>query len=237
MLRDRRYLALIPARGGSKGLPGKNLTPIGGRPLIAWSIAQALATPEIDRVLVTTDSEEIAQAARDAGAEAPFLRPADLAQDHSPTEPALLHAVDWLEREEDWRADAVVLLQPTCPLRPAGALSEAIALFERAGADSLVSAREVHPFLWGADEDSVATAHYDYKNRPRRQDLGAADRRYEENGSIYITATATLRAERNRLGGRIVLFPMAADASVDIDTASDVRVAEALIAAATTSEP
>jgi CMP-N,N'-diacetyllegionaminic acid synthase len=235
-LSSNRYLALIPARGGSKGLPGKNLTTVGGRPLIAWSIEQALATPEIDRVVVTTDSEAIADAAREAGAEAPFLRPSALAQDDSPTEPALLHAVEWLEREEGWLADAVVLLQPTCPLRPSGALSEAIALFERTGADSLVSAREVHPFLWSADAAGSASAHYDYKRRPRRQDLSDADRRYEENGSIYITATTTLRADRNRLGGRIVLFPMAADASVDIDTASDVRVAEALIAAAAASE-
>ena len=148
MLRPPSYLAIIPARGGSKGLPGKNLLHVGGKPMLDWSVGAATACTRIRRTVVSTDDEAIAAQARRAGAEVPFMRPAELAQDATATEPVLIHAVETLAAREGFRPDAVVLLQPTSPLRRAGALDRAIELFEREGADSQLSVCESHHFFW-----------------------------------------------------------------------------------------
>lgn len=117
MIDGKRVLALIPARGGSKRLPGKNLRKLGGKPLIAWSVMAALLAPEVDMVVLSTDSEEIRAAALAAGAHAPFLRPPELAQDESSSEDTALHALEFMERETGEPYDVLVLLEPTSPLR------------------------------------------------------------------------------------------------------------------------
>src|SRR5215472_8005549 len=119
-------LAMIPARGGSQGIPGKNLRPLAGRPLIAWSIAAAQQSRLVSRILVSTDDEEIAAVARAYGAEVPFIRPADLALNDTRDLPVFQHAIDWLERNEGYVPDVVVQLRPTSPLRPPGLLDEAV---------------------------------------------------------------------------------------------------------------
>ena len=221
------YLAIIPARGGSKGIPHKNVRELHGRPLIAWSILSARGAARLGRVVVSTDNEQIAEVARHAGAEVPFRRPAELALDTTPTEPVLLHALDELQLT-GYQPDAVVLLQPTSPIRRPGSIDAAIGLLETAGADSVVSVCENHHFFWRNRDTPEAL--YDYRNRPRRQDIPAPSRWYRENGSIYVTRASILRRERNRLGGRIAMHVMSEEESWEIDSEADLRIVESLMA-------
>ena len=147
-----RILALVPARGGSKGLPHKNILPLGGHPLIAWSIAAGLQTETVSRVVCSTDDPEIAAVAARYGAEVPFLRPGELALDETLDLPVFQHALEWFEREEGWRADLVVQLRPTSPLRFPGQVDEAVRLLlstpEATGVRSVIPA-PANPFkMW-----------------------------------------------------------------------------------------
>lgn len=216
-----RILCVIPVRGGSKGVPGKNKRPVAGKPLVVWTIEQALAArPALD-VVVSTDSPELADIARAAGAEVPFLRPAELAQDTTPTEPVIEHAI--AERTAaGLRPDAVLLLQATSPVRLPGTLDRAIAQFAESGVDSLVGVVPQTPFLWRAGAEPC----YDPANRPRRQDLRDDELFYRETGSLYLTRTEIYEREHNRIGGRVGLFVMTDDEGADIDTAADLVVAE-----------
>ena len=218
-------LCVIPARGGSKGVPRKNLLDVGGKPLIAWTIEQALAVPGLD-VLVSTDDEEIAEVARAAGARVPWLRPPELAQDTTPTEPVVRHAIEQVTAERG-RPEVVLLLQATSPVRHDGTLARALTEFTATGVDSMVGVVEQPPFIWQAG--APPTAAYDVAARPRRQDLTDAARRYRETGSLYVTRTEIYEQHDNRLGGTIGLFVMAEDEGIDIDTELDVALAIRLL--------
>lgn len=221
-----KYLAVIPARGGSKGLPGKNVRLLAGKPLIAWSIEQALECGRMDCVHVSTDDPEIAEVARAHGADVPYMRPAELAQDTTPTEPVMTYALDWYERAGRM-FDAVVLLQPTSPLRLPGTLGNALEAFEAHGAESLLGVCENHHFFWRNSEDPVAL--YDYRNRPRRQDIWPEDRWYRENGSIYVTRASAFRRHSNRLCDPIYMHVMREEEGWEIDSLADFMVVEALM--------
>lgn len=221
-----KYLAIIPARGGSKGVPGKNIRAIAGKPLIAWGIGQALAAGPAVHTHVSTDDAEIADVARSHGADVPFMRPAHLAEDRTATEPVMLHSLDWYSAAGR-HFDAVILLQPTSPLRHPGTLAAAIQAFEVSGASSLLGVCENHHFFWR--DPTNATALYDYQNRPRRQDIHPEDRWYRENGSVYITRADDFRRHGNRLCPPIHMHTMREEESWEIDSLADFAVVEALM--------
>lgn len=219
-------LAIIPARGGSKGLPRKNLLPVNGLPMIAWSVLQARAAPSISTVLVSTDDEEIAAVAREYGAETPFLRPAALAQDDTPTEPVMLHALDWYAANGT-TFETITLLQPTSPLRLPSSVEGAFRALEMARADSVLGVCHNHYFFW--KNPAVPEALYDFANRPRRQDIRDEDRLYRENGSIYITRVPAFRATGNRISGKVAMYIMQDEEGLEIDSQLDLTILSAVM--------
>lgn len=217
------YLAVIPARSGSKRVPGKNVRLVAGRPLFAWSIEHVRRCTTSMRVVVSTDDAAIRALALQEGAEVPELRPAHLATDESPTEPVLLHVLDTLPGAA--AVHHVVLLPPTSPIRDDGTLDEALRLYRESEADSLVSVTEESPLQWrGTCETPVPL--YDIAARPRQQCVAPDLRRFRENGSIVITSADLLRSSGNRLGGRIVMFVMGAHEGIDVDSEYDLWLAE-----------
>ena len=220
-------LAIIPARGGSKGIPEKNLKLIAGKPLIAWTIEQALNASLLDRVIVSTDSEEISEIALMYGAEVPFKRPSKLSTDESTTEASLIHCVDWLKANEDFDPENIILLQCTSPIRNENSIDQAIIKFKDEKAGSLLSVYEFKRFLWRNQNHPEAL--YNFNNRPRRQDKESGDLLFFENGSIYITKRHLLTTKKNRLAGKIVFFEMNEIESFEIDTPDDWFIVEALL--------
>lgn len=223
-------LAVIPARGGSKGIPRKNLLPVGGRPLMTWTIAQALGAGDDVIVAVSTEDAEIADVARAHGARV-IDRPVELAADTAPTEPTILHAMDVIEAE-GVELDAVLLLQATSPVRKPDTIRRALAQFRAGTADCLVGVVPNSPFYWHLPEGvgESARADYDVTARPRRQELTPHQMHYFENGSLYVTAPHIYRTCKNRIGGRVDLFVLDEMEGVDIDTLTDVAAAESMLA-------
>jgi CMP-N,N'-diacetyllegionaminic acid synthase len=218
-------LAIIPARGGSKGIPRKNVYPLAGQPLIVHTIAQALAACHVDRVVVSTDDDEIAAISLNAGAHV-VRRPAEISGDTASSESALLHSLAFLQATEQYQPSLVVFLQCTSPLRQPDDIDGAIQTLRDRQADSVLSVSPSHRFLWVEKDGQARPLNYDCHSRPRRQDMEA---QYVENGSIYVTRTGLLRETGNRLGGRIALHIMDEEAALDIDSVVDLTIAEALM--------
>lgn len=217
MIGGRRVLAVVPARGGSKGLPGKHLLEAGGRPLIAWTIAAAHGAKSIDRTVLSSDDEAIMAAARRLGCDVPFRRPAELATDAAASIDVVLHAVDALPGYE-----VVVLLQPTSPLRTAGDIEAAFAIFLASGAPACVSVSPVaqSPYWMYrlGERDTLQPVVELPSPATRRQDLPPA---YALNGAIYIADVAWLRRTRAFVTRETVAHVMPVERCVDIDTAAD----------------
>lgn len=217
--------AIIPARGGSKGISGKNLVEICGKPMIAYSIEQAQQTAEITEVFVSTDSGDIAEVARSGGATV-IDRPAEISGDTASSESALLHALDEIRPRRGCDPDIVVFLQATSPLRPPEAVGEAVRTLIREGADSLFSASPVHGFVWRRDPGGPAPVNYDPASRPRRQECME---HIEENGSIYVFKPWVLREGGSRLGGKIAVSMMDPVFAAQVDEPEDLNRIGALI--------
>ena len=221
---------VIPARGGSKGLPGKNLKRLGALSLIGHAVASAREARMLTRYVVSTDSAEIADEARRHGAEAPFLRPAELASDHAGMVPVLQHAVRWLESVAGVRPDFVVTLQPTSPFRTGAEIDSTIGRVIETGADSAQTLVEAsyHPFFMKTlDGDRTIALFADGKKYVRRQDAPAV---YQPSGAVYVTRYPLLMEEGQVLGhdNRGIVMPF--EASVNIDTEWDFLLAELLLA-------
>jgi CMP-N-acetylneuraminic acid synthetase len=227
-------LALIPARGGSKGVPRKNVRRLGGKPLIQYACECGTQSRYVTRTVVSTDCPEIAQAALAAGAEAPFLRPADLARDDSPTLDVVQHALAWLRVQQQWVPEVVVLLQPTAPLRRATHVDAALERFLPSDADSLVSVRalEAHynphwQFEIKEGRLHVFTGEPLNQLVPRRQSLSTT---YTRNGAIYAFRRRCLEQTGSIYGDHCLAYEMPTELSINIDTMDDWRAAEAYFA-------
>ena len=224
----RHVLGIIPARGGSKGLPRKNIRPLLGKPLIAWTIEQAKSSRYIDKVIVSTDDPEIAEIAKKYGAKVPFLRPRELARDDSLTIDVIMHALGVL-KAENYNPDIIILLQPTSPLRNAEDIDSAIELFLNSDCESVVSVCEVgHSPYWCFEiEDGYLKSLFgDEYLRMRRQEL---EKVYMPNGAIYISTPQTLYKCESFYCNHTIPYIMPTRRSIDIDNEIDFMLAESLI--------
>ncbi len=223
---ETRTMALVTARGGSVGLPGKNLHMLDGKPLIGWSIKAALKAKLVDRVVMSTDCSKIAEVAREFGAEVPFLRPGELARSDSGHKGVVLHAIKWMRDEEGYLPDNLILLQPTSPLRTAGDIDGAIGMMDQPDTGGVIGVCRStnHPLLalvkGKTGLDFLITDGPAYR---RRQDLPET---YHINGAIYLVDTASFLNEQTFLpdGARPYVMPM--ERSVDVDTEAEFRLAE-----------
>jgi N-acylneuraminate cytidylyltransferase len=217
-----RIVAVVPARGGSKGVPGKNVAAVGGVPLVARAVAAALAAG-IEDVRVSTDDPRIAAAARAAGAGV-IDRPAELAGDTATSEAALLHALDVLAAE-GVEPEALVFLQATSPFIESEPLARAVRRVLDGEADSVLSAFETYAFLWRRDAAGATGVNHDASFRPRRQDR---EPHFQETGAFYVLRTAGFREAGFRFFGRVAIEEVAADRAVEIDDAHELELARAL---------
>lgn len=227
MFQDKRIVALIPARGGSKGIKNKNIRPLAGKPLIAHTVEYAAASGYIDDVVVSTDSEEIANVAKAYGALVPFLRPAALASDTARTIDAVVHAIQTL-RTMGRTYDALVLLQPTSPLRTDEDIDRAIEAFYGRGGACLASVSAVsdHPLLIRSIDAEGNLVHLlDANSTCRRQDMPSF---YRINGAIYIFRIDDIDADTS-FNDAAIPYVMTEERSVDIDTIGDFEYAEWLL--------
>ncbi len=217
-------LGLILARGGSKRLPRKNVLPLAGKPLIAYTIDAAKESGVTDRIVVSTDDAEIAEVSKRWGAEVPFLRPAELSGDSATSESAIRHAVEWLKKEEGYSPDYLLLLQPTIPFRTGDDIRAAFALLQDKQADAVVSMRAFTPHPFGITD--LGDGRVDIEiNKPQPTELHL-------NGAIYCVKTPVFMEERTLYpAGRTYAYVMPEERSLDIDYLEDLKLAEAMIAA------
>jgi N-acylneuraminate cytidylyltransferase len=235
VVNPREVLAVVPARGGSRSIPRKNVRPFAGHPLLAYSVAAGVQSDLVGRVIVSTDDDQIAQMARLYGAEVPFLRPAELAQDDTPDLPVFQHLLEALATSEGYRPEVVVQLRPTSPLRPLGCVDEAVELLltqPRTDAVRGVVPSGENPYkMWRITEDQILEALIDSSldeayNMPRQ----ALPATYWQTGHIDAIRAQTILEKGSMSGERMGAYLMDRRYAVDIDTESDWRRAEQILA-------
>lgn len=217
---SKTILAIIPARGGSKSIPKKNIKDLNGKPLVFYTIKSAQEARVFERVIVSTDDDEIAEIARNYGAEV-IKRPLELALDTSPTEDTLIHVLDVLKERENYEPTVVMTLEPTAPLRSVGTIKGCIDLYKNTDADSVMTLEqeyECHGYLKDGKVDFLI------KNLPRRRQ----DREpiYKENGGTYLTEVKTLREKRKVLGDNLYGYILPREETIDINDMLDFQIAE-----------
>lgn len=225
MYKNKRILALITARGGSKGIPGKNIKPLGGEPLIKWTIDAAKASCYVDRLILSTDSVEVANVANAFGCEVPFMRPDELATDAATSMDVIMHALDMLHDEYDY----LLLLQPTSPFRKACHIDEII----QQGIDSeslmtiSVTESKKHPaFMYTTLSNNILSSVLSDPEQKRRQDMPKV---YEHNGALYFSEISYLKEVKNYNSEGVVAYFMDSLSSMDLDTQIDWVIAECMV--------
>lgn len=224
------YIALICARGGSKGLPGKNIRPLNGTPLIGWSIKIAKEIKRVSSVIVSTDSKEIAKIALEYGAEVPFMRPENLALDNSPEWLVWRHSINYLESQQSEKIDALVVLPVTAPLRSIRDVNKCIDLFEKKKADSVITVSESsrNPYFNMIVKDSKGYSSLVIqpdKEIKRRQD---APQIFDMTTVAYVVSTSFVKTHNDIFEGRVKSIIIPPERAIDIDTILDFKIAEYL---------
>jgi len=222
-----RVSAIIIARGGSKGIPNKNIMDFCGHPLLAWTVTQALAAPLVSDVWISSDSMDILSIGEKYGAR-PIVRPEEISGDKATSESAWLHALGVIESEQKISTDYVLAPQVTSPLREPDDFTRAIKLMVDQQADSLLSVAEVEDFfIWKKNKDGeIQSVNYDYHDRKPRQQI---ENRYLENGSFYLFKPDLIRQTKNRLGGRIAICVMERYKMFQIDTYDDIKLCSVMM--------
>lgn len=229
VMNNLRILAVILARGGSKGLPRKNIKLLAGKPLIAWTIEAALQSHMLSRVVVSTDDPEIAHVAREFGAEVPFMRPPELAQDTTPGMDSILHAMNWLRDHDNYSADLLMSLQPTSPLRTVDDINSAIQVVLANDGEAIVSVTDVthHPYwMKRIDKNGCLHEFIPGMTAARRQELPPV---YALNGAIYLARGELLLTRRTWYGDQTYAYVMPPERSIDVDTPWDFHVADLIL--------
>ena len=226
-----KILAIIPARGGSKGVPRKNVIEINGNPLISYTISAALKASLITDIVVSTDDPEIAEISRKLGAQVPFMRPLDLASDQAQSAPVIEHALFFMEKIKDFKYDAILMLQPTSPLRTSQHIEESLNLYKSKECDSVVSVTSVggnHPFRMKRLINNQLVNYIDqgFWNMKPRQSLPDV---YIRNGAIYLISREVFIQQRQLIGNNCLGYVMSDSDSTNIDSPIDLKIAELLL--------
>jgi N-acylneuraminate cytidylyltransferase len=218
---EKNIIGILPARGGSKGIPRKNIMNFCGKPLIAWTIIHAINSIAIKDIYVSTDDDEIANISKQYGAKI-IRRPSHISGDTATSESAIIHALDKIGNSENNKIELVVFYQATSPLRQLYDTDNAVKFFYEENADSLFSAVKLDDCtLWAIRNNALQSLSFDYKNRGRRQDREPV---FLENGSFYIFKPEILRKENNRIGGKISMYFMPFWQSYEIDSFADIEI-------------
>tara|TARA_B100001996_G_scaffold364182_1_gene332986 strand:+ start:375 stop:1070 length:696 start_codon:yes stop_codon:yes gene_type:complete len=220
---NTKYIAIIPARGGSKGVPKKNIKEFLGKPLIEHSINYAKESKFIEKIILTTDNEEIKKIGKDNNITV-VDRPKEISGDKATTESAIEHVISLFKFSID---TTIVLLQPTSPIRPKNSLDKMIKIFNEQLYDSMLTLSPIHPLTWKIDNKKTECM-YDYSNRPRRQNFKEKDLIYDENGSVYIFTNKIFIEKNNRLGGKIGHYIFKEEYGRQIDTPLDFELLETI---------
>lgn len=229
MINDKSVLAVIPARGGSKGIPRKNIKELCGKPLIAWTIEEGLKSKYIDRLIVSTENEEIAEISKKYGAEVPFLRPEELSRDDTPGIEPIIHSIKWLKEHSQIEYDYICVLQCTSPFRRSRHIDEALEILINKNGDCIVSVceSEISPYWMKKIENGIMKDFIEnVQFYVRRQDLPKI---YRLNGAIYIGKTSFVLKNKNWYGDNTLPYIMQKSDSIDIDDMLDFKIAQILM--------